>query len=85
MNYFLCYLLVFATVIFVFEYIIPLERDTQEQVKEDFEMLKSMIKNGNASTKASIIIAICVYLFVVHLITIVLLSTIEWMAKLYYS
>ena len=85
MNYFLCYLLVFATVIFAIEYIIPLTQDTQEQVKEDFELLKSMIKSGNASAKASIIIAVCVYLFIVHLITIFLLSTIEWMAKLYYS
>lgn len=85
MNDLFCYLLVFVTIIFAIEYIIPLTRDTQEQVKEDFEMLKQMLKHGNKQIKFSIIIAVLVYFLIIHLLTISVLSGIEQLAKIVYS
>lgn len=85
MSYFLCYLLVFAAVIFAIEYIVPLSRDTQKQVKEDFEMLKQMLKHGDKQIKFSIIVAVLVYFLIIHLLTISVLSGIEQLAKIVYS
>ena len=85
MNYLFCYLLVFVTLILTIEYIIPISRDTQEQVKEDFEILKQMLKQDNKQIKLSIIFAILVYLLIIHLLTILVLSGIEQLAKIAYS
>lgn len=85
MNYLFCYLLVFVTIIFIIEYIVPLSRDTQKQVKEDFEMLKQMLKHGDKQIKLSIIAAVFVYFLFIHLLTISVLSGIELLAKIVYS
>lgn len=82
MIYFFCYIAVFISIIVIIELVTPELRGTDKQVREDFEMLKSMFLHGNSKIKTSIILAILLYLCIIHVLTILVLSTIEWLAKI---
>lgn len=82
MIYFFCYIAVFVSIIIIIELVTPELRGTDKQVREDFEMLKSMFLYGDSKIKASIILAILLYLCIIHILTILVLSTIEWLAKI---